>query len=97
MNILNRVKDSVAKFGVEKQSGFWFQIIRIVASFITGYNHSKYWRRRQYVINPQKRNVLWKMYCLLYIKRVDAKHLSSIGTFYNSGAKFSTPPYCHMV
>ncbi|MBQ3608756.1 MAG: transferase [Bacteroidaceae bacterium] len=92
MRFLAKVKTVIGKIGEEKQSGFLYYFINLFVSIITGYNHEKYWKRREYCINPARKNIFWKLYCLLYIKRVDAKHLSSFGTFYNSGCKFISPP-----
>ena len=65
-----------------------------ILSFIQGYDHEKYWRRRSIVINPDnKTNILLKLYYLYYIKRTDARHLCSFGTNINAGARFDTPPF----
>lgn len=61
-------------------------------TIITRYNHDKYWKRRDYVTNPEKKNVLKKLWYLLYIKRVDSYWHCTFGTGYNQGSKFSTPP-----
>lgn len=67
---------------------------RLVLSFISGYNHNKYWHRRSIVINPHsKTSLLLKLYYLYYIKRVDAKHHCSFGTGWGYGAEFITPPF----
>lgn len=57
------------------------------------YNHNKYWRRRNYVINSTNRNFLLKILYLFLIKRSDAFHCASMGTNFNSGADFLTPPH----
>lgn len=65
-----------------------------ILSWIHGYNHLKYWKRRSIVIDSaNKTNILLKVYYLFWIKRVDARHHCSFGTRLNSGAQFITPPY----
>ena len=90
--IVNRFKKFIGDYGMQEQPGIANMIMNSIVSFIIGYNYPKYWKRRQYVVNPESKNIIKKIYYLLYIKRVDAKHLSSFGTFLNSGTTFSTPP-----
>lgn len=60
---------------------------------ISGYNHRKYWHRREIVVNPNhKAFVLKKLYYLFWIKRADGRKLCSFGTNLNSGAYFAEPP-----
>lgn len=59
---------------------------------IQHYNHKKYWKRRDYLLDSSKKNKLKKIFYLIYIKRIDAKHLSSFGSNINSGAIFETSP-----
>lgn len=66
---------------------------KYILSFIQKHNHSKYWSRREKVINPQYRNSILKLYYLYYIKKTDAYHNCSFGTNYNSGAIFKSPPH----
>ena len=62
-------------------------------NFLKGYNHKKYWKRRSIVIDPNnKKNILVKIFYLIYIKRVDARHHCSFGTSLHYGAQFKTPP-----
>lgn len=70
-------------------------LLGFVVSYLTDYNHNKYWKRRNYVIDSSRKNFVVKLYYILYLKRTDAKHLSSTGFFYNSGAVFSTPHLPH--
>lgn len=66
---------------------------KIILAYIQNYNHSKYWRRREIVINPaNKTNVLLKLYYLYYLKKIDAFHNCSFGTNLNSGTVFKSPP-----
>ena len=76
----------------ESSSGFLSCIMDWVISFVTGYNHKRYWKRREYVVNKIDGNILKKIYYLLYIKRIDSRKLSSFGTTINGGASFSAPP-----
>lgn len=56
------------------------------------WNPNKYFKRREYVITPQK-GFLWiKFIYLIWIKRIDLKHKCSFGTNINHGASFATPP-----
>lgn len=64
-----------------------------VLSFIQGYNHEKYWKRRSKVVDPNYKNIFLKLYYLYYIKKIDSKFNCSFGTNYNSGSKFKTPPH----
>lgn len=65
-----------------------------ILSFIQGYNHDKYWRRRAVVVDPQNRTpLLLKLYYLYYIKRIDSKKNCSFGTNLNAGSRFKTPPH----
>lgn len=59
---------------------------------IHGWDGEKYFRRRDYVIDPNKKNLLRKFYYLYYIKRVDSKWHCSFGTNINFGSKFLAPP-----
>lgn len=44
------------------------------------YNHEKYWRKREVVINPNNKSALiLKLYYLFYIKRIDARLGCSLG------------------
>ena len=65
---------------------------KIILSIIQKYNHEKYWRRREKVINKNYKNKLLKLYYLYYIKKIDAYHNCSFGTNYNSGTVFNSPP-----
>jgi serine acetyltransferase len=64
-----------------------------ILSFIQGYNHEKYWRRRRIVTDPDCGTcLLLKLYYLYYIKRIDAQKHCSFGTNLNSGSFFKTSP-----
>ncbi|WP_139856290.1 serine O-acetyltransferase [Aequorivita sinensis] len=70
------------------------QFSSLLMNFFRDYNHRKYWKRREIVIDPtNKKHLLIKLYFLLYIKRSDAKNNCSFGTNLNSGSIFKTPPY----
>jgi|SRR5690606_176772 len=68
------------------------RIGKILLSWIQNYNHKKYWRRREKVIDKNYKNVFLKLYYLYYIKKVDAYHNCSFGTNYNHGSIFKSPP-----
>lgn len=62
-------------------------------SRVRGYDHDKYWSRRQKVVDPNSGTPIWlKLYYLYYIKKTDARHGCSFGTALNSGAQFAEPP-----
>ena len=63
-----------------------------IMSIIQGYNHEKYWHRREVVVDSAKGNILIKLWYLLYIKRVDARLHCSLGTNVNIGNNYATPP-----
>lgn len=66
---------------------------RFLLMLVSGYNHKKYWKRREYVVNPSKKNILLKLYYLFYLKRKDSRFLCSFGTNVNIGNNYKTPPY----
>lgn len=73
-----------------KRNKFGLRIMEI----IRGYNHKKYWERRNIVIDPNNHTfILLKLYYLWYIKRIDCRFGCSFGTNLNSGSKFETPPH----
>lgn len=77
-----------------KPFSFQHKLGRVFLSWIQHYNHEKYWKRRTVVTDPQyKTNLLFKLYCLYYIKKTDAYHNCSFGTNLNAGAFFATPPH----
>lgn len=62
-------------------------------SYINHYDHEKYWRRREAVVNPDiKISRLKRLYYLYYIKKVDSYWHCTFGTNYLMGSKFKTPP-----
>ena len=64
-----------------------------IISIINNYNHDKYWRRREILVDPtSKASVFKKLWYLYYIKKTDSYHGCSFGTNINSGAKFLTAP-----
>lgn len=69
-------------------------VSRWLLGLLKGYNHEKYWKRREKVVDPKNRTpMVVKLYYLYYIKRKDAKLHCSFGTGLNYGAQFATPPY----
>jgi len=68
------------------------KLLGFVLGSIQGFHYDKYWKRREYVINPQKGNKLLKLYYLFWVKKVDARNHCAFGTSYNRGALFKTPP-----
>ena len=91
-NLKSRLTRFIGDYGMKEQKGAFAFFMTNIVALITGYNHQKYWQRRAYLLDPTKRNYIWKLYCFMYIKRVDAKHLSSFGTSFNTGSSWNTPP-----
>ena len=56
------------------------------------YNHNKYWKWRQIVVNPDQGTKIGKVLKLYYIKRADAFSNASMGTHMGYGAQFASPP-----
>lgn len=66
---------------------------QILKALIQHYNHEKYWRLREKVINTKQGNFITDNIRLIYIKHQDAFNNASMGTHRNFGAKFATPPH----
>lgn len=72
---------------------FHNKYVKFILNIIQRYNHNKYWRRRAITVSPEvKACKLLKLYYLLYIKYIDARHNASFGTNLNSGAVFKSAP-----
>ncbi len=77
----------IVRFCRDKGLGIYIQ------GFVQHYNHKKYWKRRNIVVNPNNKTpLLIKLYYLWYIKKTDAYHNCSFGTNLNSGAYFTQSP-----
>ena len=69
------------------------KLIQKFMSFINHYDHDKYWRRREVVVNPNiKASKLKRLYYLYYVKKVDSYWHCSFGTGYMTGSQFLAPP-----
>lgn len=95
--IMDRIasfQDYIRRYGLDAtpSNNFSLKIMDSIISVITGYNHRKYWRRREYVVDKSKSNIFKKLYYLLYIKWIDSKKLSTFGTTINDGASFAETP-----
>ena len=67
--------------------------VKKLMSLINHYDHEKYWKRREVVVNPKiKASKLRRLYYLFYIKKVDSYWHCTFGTNYLSGSQFVTPP-----
>jgi serine acetyltransferase len=72
---------------------FHNKYVKFILNIIQRYNHDKYWKRREITVSPEcRKSRILKLYYLLYIKYIDARHNASFGTNLNSGAVFKTPP-----
>ena len=65
---------------------------RLIIAHLRHYNHKKYWKMREYVIDPSKKNKLKKYIYLYKIKKSDAFNNCSFGTNLNEGASFEEFP-----
>ncbi len=65
----------------------------LMRSIVQRYNHKKYWKYREIVIDPHKGSGLGDAVRLYYIKRADAFNNASMGTHRNFGAAFAEPPH----
>lgn len=60
---------------------------------IQHYNHEKYWKMREEVVNPNsKKSKLIRLFYLYKLKKSDAFNNASMGTDLGAGAYFETPP-----
>lgn len=69
------------------------QLERIMRSFIQRYDHDRYWKYREIVIDPSRGSKFGDLYRLWYIKRADSFSNASMGTHRNFGASFTSPPH----
>lgn len=76
-----------------KKDKFIYKVALLLLGWIHHYNHNKYWKMRQEVINPNsKKSIITRLWYLYRIKRSDAFNNATMGTDLNSGAIFATPP-----
>lgn len=69
-----------------------------IMSITQHYNHNKYWKMRQVVVDENnKMPIIIKLIYLYRIKKSDAFNNASMGTHLNYGAVFVTPPICHII
>ncbi|MER2295049.1 MAG: serine acetyltransferase [Desemzia incerta] len=69
------------------------KIIILIKNVLQHYNHEKYWKMRETVINPNsKTTVAYRLFYLYRIKKMDAFNNASMGCFLGEGASFLTPP-----
>lgn len=66
---------------------------RLLRGAVQRYQHEKYWRYREIVVDPKKGSKLGDLWRLFYIKRADAFNNASMGTHRGFGAKFAEPPH----
>ena len=68
------------------------KIVKIMMHKTQHYNPKKYWQMREFVVNPNKKNMLKKIIYLYRIKKSDAFNCASMGTHLYYGATFLSPP-----
>ena len=68
--------------------------LNIYQNRILHYNHKKYWKRRQIVVNPKNRvpKIIKYLY-LLYLRKIDAYNCAEIATGLAGGAYFKNTPH----
>lgn len=64
-----------------------------IRSVVQRYNHKKYWKYRDIVVDSRKGSKFGDAVRLYYIKRADAFNNASMGTHRNFGAVFAEPPH----
>ena len=70
------------------------KIEKLLKNIIQHYNSSKYWKRREKVVDENGRILKCiKYYYLYYIKKCDAFNNASLGTHLGFGAKFADIPH----
>lgn len=70
------------------------KIEAVFRKHIQHYDHEKYWKLRDRVVDPEYRaSKIRKLIWLHYIKKCDAFNNSSMGTHLGYGAAFSAPPH----
>lgn len=84
-------KSPLEKMQEKKKSG---NIYTYILGIIQHYNHKKYWKMREEVVNPEsKKSLIVRLWYLYRIKRSDAFNNASMGTNLGSGAQFAEPPH----
>ena len=66
---------------------------KMILNVIQHYNHKKYWKMRDYVVNSNNSNKLMKYLYLFKLKKIDSYHNASMGTNINGGAHFDSTPF----
>lgn len=75
--------------GMEIGMKKWF--IGLANGLVIGYNHEKFWKMRDKVINAKTKNI-WVLFLLFRVKKIEAKQNCTLGTRIGSGAKFEDIP-----
>ena len=65
---------------------------KVMRAMVQRYNHEKYWKYRETVVDSSRGSKIGDFYRLWYIKRADAFNNASMGTHRNFGASFAEPP-----
>mgnify|MGYP003289770589 CR=1 FL=1 len=47
---MDRIQQLISEYGIKTSKGIINNLMTIIVSHITGYNHVKYWKRRSFVI-----------------------------------------------
>ena len=66
----------------------------IIQHIVQHYNHEKYWKMRNEVVNPKSKVPKFiRLYYLYRIKEMDAFNNATMGTDLGKGAHFASPPH----
>lgn len=69
------------------------QLVMFVVNHLKHYDHKKYWKMRDAVVDPNSHTPkLIRLIYLFRIKRMDAYGNASMGTAFGWGAHFEIPP-----
>ena len=64
--LIKKFKTFIGDYGMKEQHGVTNKIMNSIVSSVIGYNHCKYWKRREYVVDSTRKNLL-KKFCICII------------------------------
>lgn len=73
------------------------RIRKLITNKLYHYNHDKYWHRRNIVVEKNNVPKFIKYYFLIYLKYIEGKNNSIIGTFVGGEQLLKPLPYCHII
>lgn len=69
-----------------------WDIMNYVNSLLSHYNHEKYWRCKQRLMDNNT-NIVQRIRYLLYLKKCESYNNASLGNRIDGGSYFKTPPF----